>query len=82
MPIYTVEYRMIYDMTVEVEAKNEEEALENAYDEALDDKGTEHNLEYTEFSVIRVEDDDEELSDDEIRAQKGDMIYRARRDES
>lgn len=60
MPIYTVEYRMIYDMTVEVEADNEEQALDNAYDEALNDKGTEHDLEYEGFSVIRVEEDEDE----------------------
>lgn len=81
MPIYTVEYKMVYDMTVEVEADNEEEALENAYDEALNDNGTEHDLEYLEFSVINVEENDEELSDEEIKAQKGDMQYRAMRDE-
>lgn len=80
MPLYTVEYKMIYDMTVEVEAENEEEALENAYDEAINDNGTEHDLEYTGFGVIRVEDD--ELSEEEIQAQKGDMAYRAKRDEA
>lgn len=82
MPIYTVEYKAIYDMTVEVEAENEEEALENAYDEALSAMGTEHDLEYTGFSVIDVEEDDEELSDEEIKAQKGDMQYRAMKDEA
>lgn len=59
MPIYTVSYQAIYDMTVEVEAKNEEEALDNAYDEALNGAGYEHNLEYTDFSVIGVEEDEE-----------------------
>lgn len=81
MPIYTVEYKMIYDMTVEVEAEDESEALDKAYDEALNDNGTEHDLEYEGFNVIRVEEDEEELSKEEIAAQKGDMQYRARRDE-
>lgn len=80
MPLYTVEYKMVYDMTVEVEADNEYDALDNAYDAALDGEGFEHEVKYQEFGVIRVEDDDEELSEDEIEAQKGDIAYRERRD--
>ena len=76
MPLYTVEYTITYNMTVEVEAQSEEDALDLAYDEAINDRGTEHDISYDEFNVIRVEEDDE----DDIARQKGDMAYREARD--
>jgi hypothetical protein len=75
---YTVEYKMTYTMTVEVEAQDESEAIKKA--ELLEGEGDEHDVECHGYDVIDCEE--EEISDEEWDALKGDAIYRQRRDEA
>lgn len=53
MKTYTVSYTVTYEMTVEVEAPSKELALDEAYDQAIDGNGTEHDISYGNFEVIQ-----------------------------
>jgi len=58
MKTYTIEYSLIYTMTQEVEAENEEAAIDAVEDNA--GAGIEHDVRVTGFTVIDEYGEEEE----------------------